>query len=169
MPLPPYTYVPGRTPHPIRDPAGHMYGKHDQSAELDIENWQRCDQYLFGIDLFNHGYYWEAHEAWESLWHAAERTGPIADFLKGLIKLAAAGVKTREGSKVGRVRHSVRSAALLHQASIALSLTEESRLMGLNPLQIAYLAEHAGREAMPHGGENAIERVFDFQLTPGGD
>ncbi|MEZ6144776.1 MAG: hypothetical protein R3B91_04935 [Planctomycetaceae bacterium] len=61
MPLPPYTYVPGRTPHPIRDPAGHMYGKHEQSAELDIENWQRCDQYLFGIDLFNHGYYWEAH------------------------------------------------------------------------------------------------------------
>jgi Domain of unknown function (DUF309) len=20
-----------------------------------------------GLDLFNHGYYWEAHEAWESL------------------------------------------------------------------------------------------------------
>ncbi|TGQ49534.1 DUF309 domain-containing protein, partial [Mesorhizobium sp. M1C.F.Ca.ET.210.01.1.1] len=27
--------------------------------------------FRWGIDLFNHGYYWEAHEAWEPLWHAA--------------------------------------------------------------------------------------------------
>ncbi|MER9222262.1 DUF309 domain-containing protein [Mesorhizobium sp. M0644] len=26
------------------------------------------------IDLINHGYYWEAHEAWEPLWHAAKQS-----------------------------------------------------------------------------------------------
>jgi len=67
----------------------------------DPANWQASAEYLRGIELFNHGYYWESHEVWESLWHAAGRTGPIADFLKGLIALAAAGVKVREGKAAG--------------------------------------------------------------------
>jgi hypothetical protein len=62
--------------------------------------------------LFNHGYYWEAHEAWEGVWIAAGRAGVDANFLKGLIKLAAAGVKAREGRVAGVQRHSRRAAAL---------------------------------------------------------
>jgi uncharacterized protein len=111
--FPPYTYVPGQAPHPVRDPAGHMYGEAPAPAQLLVEEWWNCEEYLWGIDLFNHGYYWEAHEAWEGLWHAAGRAGPVADFLKGLIKLAAAGVKTREGSLSGRQRHLRRAGELL--------------------------------------------------------
>ena len=29
IPLPPYAYLPGRDPHPIRDPKGHMHGVED--------------------------------------------------------------------------------------------------------------------------------------------
>ena len=65
------------------------------------------------MDLFNHGYYWEAHEVWESLWIAASRQGVTADFLKGLIKLAAAGVKTKEGNPTGAARHTKRAVELL--------------------------------------------------------
>ena len=46
-----------------------------------------------GLDLFNHGYYWEAHEAWEGLWQVADRDGPLRMLFKGLIMLSAAGVK----------------------------------------------------------------------------
>jgi hypothetical protein len=35
------------------------------------EDWRSCDLYLYGIDLFNHGYWWEAHEALEDVWLAA--------------------------------------------------------------------------------------------------
>ena len=56
-------------------------------------SWSQSHDYLLGCDLFNHGYYWEAHETWEGLWNACGRSGTTADFLKGLIKLAAAGVK----------------------------------------------------------------------------
>ncbi|WP_292396668.1 DUF309 domain-containing protein, partial [Mesorhizobium sp.] len=50
------------------------------------------------IDLFNHGYYWEAHEAWEPLWHTAKQSTQHRLFFKGLILLAAAArVKIREG------------------------------------------------------------------------
>nr|WP_244447982.1 DUF309 domain-containing protein [Neorhizobium vignae] len=52
-----------------------------------------------GQDLFNHGYYWEAHEAWEGLWQAAKRGSQLRAFLKGLILLSAAGVKIREGKR----------------------------------------------------------------------
>jgi len=41
-----------------------------------------------GIDLFNRGEYWEAHEAWESDW-TQDRKGPDSGFYKGLIQIAA--------------------------------------------------------------------------------
>ncbi|MDZ4659834.1 MAG: DUF309 domain-containing protein [Bythopirellula sp.] len=114
-PFPPYSYVPGSgTPHPVSDPQGHMHGIFEATPEpLDPQSWRDSEAYVYGIDLFNHGYYWEAHEAWESLWHAAGHRGPMADFLKGLIKLAAAGVKFREGNSAGVKRHLIRGQELL--------------------------------------------------------
>src|SRR5262245_57964835 len=112
-PLPPYSYITGLSPHPISDPRGHSFGHTEAPAKpLDSSSWQSNENYLYAIDLFNHGFYWEAHEAWESLWHAAERAGPTADFLKGLIKLAAAGVKAREGRAAGVRQHAERAREL---------------------------------------------------------
>lgn len=114
QPLPPYSYVPGYNPHPVSDPKGHMHGHtHETPSPLVPSNWNLCKEYLHGIDLFNHGFYWEAHEAWESLWHVAGRKGIVADFLKGLIKYAAMGVKVREGNPSGVQRHAKRANQLL--------------------------------------------------------
>lgn len=41
-----------------------------------------------GIELFNEGLYWEAHEAWEEAW-TPDRRGPDRGFYKGLIQVAA--------------------------------------------------------------------------------
>jgi len=121
-PLPPYSYVPGFTPHPVSDPRGHMHGHVAKPpAALEPEYWQESEAYRYGIDLFNHGYYWEAHEAWESLWHAAGRRGPVATWLKALIKLAAAAVKLREGNAAGARRHAWRSLELQNELRAALS------------------------------------------------
>jgi uncharacterized protein len=112
--LPPYSYVPGFTPHPVSDPRGHLYGQEGHATiALDPARWRESDEFLRAVDLFNHGYYWESHESWESLWHAAGRSGPVAVFLKALIKLAAAGVKAREGNPAGVERHSRRALELL--------------------------------------------------------
>lgn len=113
LPLPPYTFVPGGPwPHPVSDPRGHSFGRPAEAAAVTPDNWPQCRPYLHGLDLFNHGYYWEAHEVWEALWHAAGRAGPVADFLKGLIKLAAAGVKVRQGVPEGVRSHARRAAEL---------------------------------------------------------
>ncbi|MDB5341051.1 MAG: hypothetical protein JWN70_6670 [Planctomycetaceae bacterium] len=111
--LPAYTHIPGITPHPLGDPRGHSFG-HVHPA-CPTPDWQGLpDNRLFqhGRRLFNAGYYWEAHEAWEGVWIAAGRSGLVADFVKGLIKLAAAGVKVREGSAVGAQRHLARAEEL---------------------------------------------------------
>ncbi len=112
--FPPYSYVSGHWPHPLREPTGHSYGlMHEPIVLPDQANWVRCREYCYAVDLFNAGYYWEAHEQWEALWHAAGRTGTTADFFKALIKLAAAGVKAREGNPEGMLRHVTRAEQLI--------------------------------------------------------
>ena len=92
-PFPPYRHIPGVTPHPLRDPRGHSYGleeEHDDDP-LPPERWQENKDYLYGVDLYNFAYWWEAHEAWEGLWHQAEDTYRL--FLQGLIQVSAALIK----------------------------------------------------------------------------
>lgn len=113
MSLPAYTHIPGVTPHPIGDPRGHSFGQsHPPGPAPDWQSLTEHGLFQHGRRLFNAGYYWEAHEAWEGVWIAAGRTGLVADYVKGLIKLAAAGVKVREGSPTGALRHLARAEEL---------------------------------------------------------
>jgi hypothetical protein len=63
--------------------------------------------------LFNAGFYWEAHEAWDSFWHALGRTTPEAQCVQGLIHLTAACVKIREGKTAGVKSHTWRARELM--------------------------------------------------------
>lgn len=123
-PLPPYTHIPGVTPHPISDPAGHMHGSVEHVTSI-AGPLTASESFLWGRRLFQTGYYWEAHEAWEGLWHALGRSGPRADLVKGLIKLAAAGVKLREHNRDGYHRHMDRAEELATQARAGLSDADE--------------------------------------------
>lgn len=118
IPFPAYAFVPGRHPHPVRDPQGHSFGKSEKAVAAPDENTLEQNPSLrFGVDLFNSGYYWEAHEVWEGLWHACGRRGRLADFLKALIHLAAAGVKAREGRPNGVQKHAARARELFQETS----------------------------------------------------
>jgi predicted metal-dependent hydrolase len=57
---------------------------------------------LEGIEHFNAGRFWEAHESWEQLWMRA--TGEEREFLQGLIQLAAAYHHSKRGTLSGAVR-----------------------------------------------------------------
>lgn len=136
--LPPYSYVPRHAPHPVSNPLGHMYGREKpRAASLDPHRWSDSDEYLYGVDLFNHGFYWEAHEAWESLWLAAGRRGPTATWLKALIKLAASIVKLREGSSIGALRHALRVQQLLE----AFETTASEGVVRYCGIEVAVVAE----------------------------
>jgi hypothetical protein len=103
-PFPAYRYVPGLHPHPIRDPRGHSYQPVptlNRHAPWDADEWRTLDDWLYGVDLFNRFYFWEAHEAWEGLWAAAGRDTAPALLLQGLIQIAAALLKTHMGVFLG--------------------------------------------------------------------
>ncbi len=96
--FPAYRYVPGKTPHPTRDPDGHSYNQHPPPLTgFDPADWQHCEEYLYGIDLFNHEYWWEAHEALEAVWVAAGRDTTHGQFIQGLIQIAVAHLKNLQG------------------------------------------------------------------------
>jgi hypothetical protein len=65
---------------------------------VDFDALASDDDFRHGIDLFNHGLPWEAHEAWEPLWFAAPRDRPERALLQGLIHAAAAAVKAKAGA-----------------------------------------------------------------------
>ncbi|MER9174453.1 DUF309 domain-containing protein [Mesorhizobium sp. M0955] len=134
--FPSYAYLPGKYPHPVRDPLGHSY--RSDPVTVAVGEALGSDVFLWGIDLFNHGYYWEAHEAWEPLWQAAKQSAQHRLFFKGLILLAAAGVKIREGKRVAAARHATRAAGLFRQVGSPGGLFEKA--LGMTP---AALAEHA--------------------------
>ncbi|MEE9394704.1 MAG: DUF309 domain-containing protein [Planctomycetota bacterium] len=100
--FPAYTFVPGHQPHPWRDPAGHSFGRERvEAGEVDSKNWGQHPLWNEGLDLFNHGYFWEAHEALEALWHGLGREGPVADLLRALIKACAAHLKAFDDQNIG--------------------------------------------------------------------
>ncbi len=58
--------------------------------------------FLRGIEHFNALEFWEAHEAWEELWLAAQ--SDVRQFLQGLIQIAAAYHHLQRGTFRGAVR-----------------------------------------------------------------
>ncbi|MCO4770921.1 MAG: DUF309 domain-containing protein [Deltaproteobacteria bacterium] len=147
--FPAYAHLPGTTPHPFREPEGHSYGQSEpEPPPLDVDRAEDAEDYLFGFDLLNYGYFWEAHTYWEGLWHAAGREGPVADLLKALIRIAAAGVKGRQGVNGGVRSHMSTAAELLRGVK---TTTGRDTMAGIG---LGDLAEHCEGVAAdtPDGG-----------------
>lgn len=162
--FPSYSYVPGRSPHPISDPEGHSFDHRcPPPPPIDPEHWSASEEYLYGIDLFNHGFYWEAHEVWEGLWLAAGRAGVVADFMKGLIQLTAAGVKVRQGMPTGVVSLASGAADLFQRV-----LAVYPRFLGLDVRELLLFAQDvATRPETWRSTEDAqVERIFPLVLRP---
>jgi hypothetical protein len=110
--LPPYRFVPGESPRPgpaadAPPPPGKGWNPADWRA---IEGW------LWAVDLFNHGYWWESHEALEELWHAAGRTTPPARFVQAMIHLSAACLNRHRGHRAAARRQAARAVRGLRAA-----------------------------------------------------
>jgi uncharacterized protein len=160
-PFPAYSFVPGGPwPHPNRSPQRHLLG--GPTIGKDLSGVEKRVRYLRGVELFNAGYYWEAHEVWEGLWHAAGRRGPTADVLKALIKLAAAGVKVREGRENGVRTHSGRAALLFASAAEQGGARELGLDLHLLALRAGDVAKDPPRDPGPLN--SPVSRVFAFQI-----
>jgi hypothetical protein len=128
--FPAYQYVPGINAHPVRDPEGHSYEPSPTAPRRDPWDpgaWRELTDWLWGVDLFNAFFFWEAHEAWEQLWIIYPRRTAPSLVLQGLIQLAAALLKVRTLSLAAADRLSKAGLAKLTRAA-----TTARSLLGLN-------------------------------------
>jgi len=147
-PFPPYRFVSGENPHPTEDPKGHSYC---HSAEdpgiVKPDKWQRHETYLFAVDLYNYAFWWESHEAFESLWKRLDKDELTSNFLQGLIKTSAAFLKWH--LKKQRGLETLYTGGIGHLQKV---LNKSTEYMGLNLMNhIAKVSIHF-REviAQPH-------------------
>ena len=87
--LPVRPYVPGVGPRPAD-------AERVPSAPRRVDGSLHPD-HLYACDLYNHGYFWEAHEEWEALWHHCPAGSSARLTVQALIQAAAAWLKERMG------------------------------------------------------------------------
>ena len=89
--LPAYRHLPFWNPNPFHDRDGHSYGeKLSPPQSFNVETWWDCDDYLYSVDLFNNGFWWEAHVYFKQLCLAAGQNSQPGRFILGLVLIAAA-------------------------------------------------------------------------------
>ena len=164
--FPSYTHVPGRTPHPNSHPEGHSFNTtHDLPGPLTEDSWKSSSHYLYGFDLFNYGYYWEAHDVWEGIWIANGRTGSIATFLKGLIKLAAAGVKNRERKPKGVQKHCQRAVECFMEV-VELTTIRDENFLGFSLDTLTNTSQQIASSQMETSNADLQSRSKDVPVEP---
>ena len=151
-PFPAYRFVPGENPHPIRDPNGHSYRQCiDDPGRINPDKFYENDTYLFGVDLFNYAFWWESHEAFESLWKPLSKDDSSSHFLQGLIKISAAFLKWHARQQRGLEIH-YRGGIAQFQRVLEIS----TEYMGINLINHIDKTSNYFREVMapPHEWPN---------------
>ena len=100
-----------------------------------------------GVELFNAGLYWEAHEAWEQAW-TPDRHSPDRGFYKGLIQVAAGWLHYCRGNGRGAISKWRSGAAYLRPYLPRHRGLDLASLVVLVEAALADL-EHAQREEWP--------------------
>lgn len=120
--LPSSTFVAGSAPRPVDGWFDHV---------------DRAEWFDFGCDLFDAGFYFEAHELWEQCWRAARDVDNADDtrFLQGLIKLAAGGVKWLAQAPAPMSSHLRGAEALLSAGPARRGISERAWRQALRALQ----------------------------------
>ncbi|HET7692913.1 MAG TPA: DUF309 domain-containing protein [Gemmatimonadota bacterium] len=130
-----------------------------------LEDWRGIDEWLWAVDLFNAEYWWESHEALESLWHAAGRTTAPARFVQSLVHLSAACLNRRRGHPEAARRQAARAVRGLRAARAAPVLTGPGKsgavVMGIDLDRLIRDVEHS----FASDGAQPIRIELDFEAS----
>lgn len=69
-------------------PKMQFHKPHNPDLLVEVRAILRSEQFLEGLRLFNKGYHWEAHEAWEDVWRELEG-GDAKTFAQAFVQVAA--------------------------------------------------------------------------------
>lgn len=91
FPLPSCRHVPGSGSEPDRAPLEQV--KATTPPTVTDTTWNEVPAYLYGIQLYANGYFWEAHEVWEPVWLATTPNSRERHLMAALIQLTNACLK----------------------------------------------------------------------------
>jgi predicted metal-dependent hydrolase len=133
---------------------GYFAATQGPDRDAYLESLSPKDLLQLGIDLYNAGHYWNAHEAWEQVWLDAERE--LRGFYQGLIQVTAAFVHVTRNEYPGSIR--------LLDAGIEKLERYPASFMGV---RLAPLLDgaRAARSRLQHLGAKRIAD-FDRALIP---
>ena len=127
-PLPGFAHIPGQTRAADNRLTALL-------AEIDKKPDRLRQRADYGCQLFEAGFYWEAHEVWEPVWHAARPNSAAALLVQAAIALANAALKIR--------MHQPRAARRLLQrvSSLLAGCPPAAELKKLHPDRLVQLAD----------------------------
>lgn len=94
-PLPRSRFIPGQSTRPLKNYES-LLGP-IRNEVLELSDLRIHSYFLYGLDLFNSGFFWEAHECWEALWQKLSKNSPEAKLIQLLIKVAGIKIKQLQG------------------------------------------------------------------------
>lgn len=155
--LPSHRHVPGSGSEPDRAPLEDV--KATTPTTVINANWREVPAFRYGIELYAHGYFWEAHEVWESVWLATAPNSRERHLMAALIQLTNACLKL--------VMQQHRAAARLLQETTDRLLDCGSETDGLlMGFDIKSLARKVTEfVAAVHSPEGQIDRLVDVRPT----
>jgi len=90
-PFPAQPHVPGSGSEPDMAPLQRV--KRTCPPRVDADDWRNNVAYRYGWSLFDAGFFWEAHEIWEPVWHVCAPNSRERLLLRALIQIANGRLK----------------------------------------------------------------------------
>lgn len=141
MPLPTYRHIPGRNERP-------------DGAFFDNIKAESETAWLYGIRLFNTGFYWEAHEVLEPVWLGAMPNSRERHLVQAVIHLANGLLK--EAMERPNARR--RLAGLARGRLLEAFPDGRGKLMGV------YAAEALAAADMLASGNGVVRLNIDYEI-----
>lgn len=164
-PFPPYRFVPGLNHHPVAHPRGHMFRNgvpEPKPPYYSPERWRENEEYLLGCDYYNFAYFWEAHEAWEGLWHLTPKNNTEGLFLQGLIQITASNLKRHMAEMEGSLK--LANLALQKLKTVQGAATADGMYMGLDVAEFVGACERFLIKRDPAAPFPIIQLSFSVSL-----
>jgi hypothetical protein len=127
--LPCRRHIPASRSTPDRGPLDAV--KALTPPRVNEETWHDAPAYAYGLRLYAHGFFWEAHEVWEAVWLATAPNSQERYLLAGLIQLANACLKLEMAQPKAAFR-------LLQASQDHFGECRSKTLLGLDPAALAH-------------------------------
>ncbi len=121
--------MPGLDPHPLKHARGHQ-----APSPTGEQRWP------YALDLFDHGYLWEAHEVLEQVWKELPVRTPERDLAQAIILAAASLLRAHLGDDRSATTLCARAVSLLLRVPPATA-----RVRGVDTVRLVADLERALR------------------------